>query len=107
MRYGLLEFEKIKYHHMIKEHKYIIIEHSPYITSKYSGIYKGHDINNCEIWENYRLLSIENTYYYMIPLTYYILVPKKYSIQHAMESRSLNKILQKIIGDDTFTFNYQ
>ena len=106
MRYGLLEFEKIKYHHMIKEHKYIIMEHSPYITSIYSGIYKGHNINNCEIWKNYRLLSIENTYYYMIPLTYYILVSKKYNIQSAMESRAVNKILQKIIGDDTFTINY-
>ena len=104
MRYGLLEFEKIKYHHMIKEHKYIIIEHSPYITSKYSGIYKGHDINNCEIWKNHRLLSIENTYYYMNHWTYYNLVPKKYSIQDAMESRAINKILKKITGDDTFNY---
>ena len=38
------------------------------------------------------------------PFTYYILEAKKYKIQNAMELRAINKILQKIIGDETFTY---
>ena len=36
--------------------------------------------------------------------TYYVLSAQKVKIQDAMELRAVNKILQRLIGDDSFTY---
>ena len=35
---------------------------------------------------------------------FYEMLPQKHKIQSAMELRAINKLLQRIVGDDTFTY---
>jgi hypothetical protein len=47
----------------------------------------------------------ETSFYNDIHRNYYELDQQKEKIQEAMKSRAVNKILQKITGDDTFKYN--
>lgn len=38
------------------------------------------------------------------PYTYFVLEPKKYKIYDEMELRAVNKVLQQVMGDVSFTY---
>ena len=105
-----VEIEQIHFYHLKKGKKYII----SYVNgSLYEGIFIKHNYNtiyDSAIFEN--VYSFKRSYtgdkiedidfIYDIGLLFYTIVSKKKQIQDAMEERALNKIIQKITGDETF-----
>jgi len=122
-----LIFEKVEFNNLVKDTKYIIKRHN---KAYYTGIFRKNIIKGGDnVSEFYNISALYDMHYmgerncynansvtgmrYMgeisfyndIHRTYYELDHQKEKIQEAMESRAVNKILQKITGDDTFKYN--
>jgi hypothetical protein len=103
-----MDMEQVNFYQLKPNHKYIITDlHGAfyYIGTFNLHRYSGNDI---AIFKNVICTSpIERpcgymSYSYSISRKFYTLISKKKEIQQAMETRALNKILQKIIGDELF-----
>jgi hypothetical protein len=99
---------------MIKGATYIVKQQN---ETKFIGEFAGYEYsfipNRANITNAYSIKGTTKTYegslcmfnervgiYY----TYYEVIWQKYKIQSAMETRSTNIILQRIVNDDTFTY---
>jgi hypothetical protein len=73
----------------------------------YKGIFEGYS-NNCTKFHSIEVIYPtkffygERAFHYYPRRYYYYFVSTKNKIQNAMETRALNKILKKIIGDEYF-----
>lgn len=106
-----LQFKKIAYKKLVHEHKYIMQMTK---DTLYVGFFENKEKyrnRKCKSFiitkriTGYVYVEIEiDIYTDMERLSYYEICLKKHKIQDAMELRAVNKILQKIIGDDTFVY---
>jgi hypothetical protein len=100
-------FEEINFHHLINGKEYFI-SGSELDIIYYKGYFEGYSFNCAKFYSIICLYP--NLYYYCdykvfhsYPKRYYYqFISKKKEIQDAMETRALNKILVKIIGDQYF-----
>ena len=98
---------EVQYHSLIVGEKYGIIHkksHSSYdivgICISYNKTFSTFDILN----KHKKYSSKYKTIFYMNSSFRYFLLNQKQKIQDAMENRALQKILQKIIGDNHFVW---
>jgi len=104
-----LQFKQVLYKNLIHNHKYIVqIEEGDCKGDLYIGLFE-----RKKKYKTFELTNIISGYINITGyttdkvknLTYYRINFKKHKIQEEMESRAVNKILQKITGDDTFNYN--
>jgi hypothetical protein len=118
----MLSFVPIHHNDFIQGTKYKIEEDSYFYSRTFVGIYNGsfYDDYGYLLWEKITFHCENKIYEERIKDTYFgtmrmimtsIYVRKCYKlnsfkekIQHAMEQRAINMILQNIIGDKTFTY---
>uniref|UniRef100_A0A6C0ET37 Uncharacterized protein n=1 Tax=viral metagenome TaxID=1070528 RepID=A0A6C0ET37_9ZZZZ len=125
----MLTFVIIPLDELVQGTKYKIEEDSYYYFSTFIGIYNGKIYDEYEhlLWKKVTLhhenkyentervkdryfddlslvMSITMSSMYTIKRKVYKLISSNEKIQHAMEQRAINLILQKIIGDKTFIY---
>ena len=99
------KFEQVHFYHLVSNHKYIITD--LYGVFHYVGIFS-HEEYDTVMFKNVSSISpLERycgnvTFSYEIGRRFYRLISKKEIIQETMESRAINKILQKITCDNNF-----
>lgn len=117
-----LKFKEIKFDSIIKKNRCLIISNdqktfciasfldynykTPLITAEFINVMSINlnDIEKGILSYNPAIIKGKiKTFRYSF-CNYYILSSQKEQIQDAMETRAVNKILQKITGDDSFTY---
>lgn len=100
-------FEEINFYDLKIGNEYFITGEEIDIIY-YKGIFEGHAFN-CAEFHSIQLVYpyfIDNycdRAFHLYPKRYYYkFVSKKKEIQQNMETRAINKVLQRIIGDDCF-----
>jgi len=99
--FGNLLFVPIAYKDFIPGKNYLIKEHGMFNTINIRGKYAGYNINYYQRWEKREFISIEITNHTGSCMCHYTLIS---NVQQQMETRAINMILRKVIGDDTFTY---
>jgi hypothetical protein len=98
-----IRFQKKEiYDNFIKNRKYIQVCKMRTYTSVHIVIYREYYENNSQFIEftlDKEIQRYKNNFHQLPYCNYYEIESKKQDIQHAMESRALNLILQTIIGD--------
>ena len=100
-------FEPISFHNLIIGKEYFITGAELDIIY-YKGIFEGYEYNSTKFYSLDLIYPFFHNYcdyraFHYYPIRYYYqFVSKKKEIQQAMETRALNKIVQKIIGDEHF-----
>lgn len=100
--------EQVNFYQLKKNYKYIVTD--LYGVFHYIGTFDHYrySANDMVIFKNVVCINpIERpcgyvNFSYSIARKFYTLVSKKKEIQQSMETRALNKIIQKIIGDELF-----
>ena len=102
------KFCQVNFYHLKPNKKYIVTE--IYGVFHYVGIFSHYQkgSNDMVIFKNVTCINpLERscgyvTFSYQVGRRFYTIVSKKKEIQEAMEARALCKILNNIIGDDSF-----
>ena len=107
-----MEYFELTLNYVINEKCHLFKGHE-FNGSLYEGFFIKHNYNtiyDSAIFEN--IYSFKRSYtgdkiedidfIYDVGLLFYTIVSKKKQIQDSMEQRALNKIIQKITGDDSF-----
>lgn len=103
-------FEPISFHDLIIGKEYYITG-SELDIIYYRGFFEGYAHNSTKFYSLDLIYPFIHNYceyraFHYYPMRYYYeFVSKKKEIQQSMETRGLNKILQRIIGDENFEWN--